>query len=165
MSKWGKDKTPNPHGGAGFDPSQQAFSPQSAQPPSAYPGTPSTYFPQYGGTSDSEPYRRLFNYVLIPRQVNTAAVSSKATAVLRPNPRQVTEHSRWDTTDHQAPVATAAVSSPLPSNGPSRPLIRTLTGTRATKARQIGCLVTNTRSGLLNFGRNGTRWGSRTRCS
>ncbi|RYP10485.1 hypothetical protein DL764_000668 [Monosporascus ibericus] len=46
---WGKDKTPNPHGAAPFDPSQQAFSPQSAQPPSAYPGTPSTYFPQYGG--------------------------------------------------------------------------------------------------------------------
>ncbi|KAI0202254.1 hypothetical protein F4808DRAFT_84494 [Astrocystis sublimbata] len=45
---WGKDKTPNnPQGG--FDPSQQqAFSPQSAQP-SAYPGTPSTFFPQYGG--------------------------------------------------------------------------------------------------------------------
>ncbi|GAP89184.1 putative RNA recognition domain-containing protein [Rosellinia necatrix] len=46
---WGKDKTPsNPQGN--FDPSQQpqAFSPQSAQP-SAYPGTPSTYFPQYGG--------------------------------------------------------------------------------------------------------------------
>ncbi|KAI0879209.1 hypothetical protein GGS24DRAFT_232852 [Hypoxylon argillaceum] len=45
---WGKDKTPsNPQGS--FDPSQQqAFSPQSAQP-SAYPGTPSTFFPQYGG--------------------------------------------------------------------------------------------------------------------
>ncbi|KAF2968471.1 hypothetical protein GQX73_g5110 [Xylaria multiplex] len=44
---WGKDKTPsNPQGN--FDPSQQqAFSPQSAQP-SAYPGTPSTFFPQYG---------------------------------------------------------------------------------------------------------------------
>ncbi|KAJ9152118.1 Oligouridylate-binding protein 1 [Pleurostoma richardsiae] len=42
---WGKDKTPNPQS---FDPSQQAYSPQSAQGP-GYPGTPSTYFPQYGG--------------------------------------------------------------------------------------------------------------------
>lgn len=42
---WGKDKTPNPQGG--FDPSQQGYSPQSAQGP-GYPGTPSTYFPQYG---------------------------------------------------------------------------------------------------------------------
>ncbi|KAL7626341.1 E3 ubiquitin-protein ligase pub1 [Parahypoxylon ruwenzoriense] len=44
---WGKDKTPNSQGPA-FDPSQQAFSPQSAQA-SGYPGTPSTFFPQYGG--------------------------------------------------------------------------------------------------------------------
>ncbi|KAI1331195.1 hypothetical protein F5Y16DRAFT_395630 [Xylariaceae sp. FL0255] len=43
---WGKDKSPtNPS--PGFDPSQ-SFSPQNA-PSSAYPGTPSTYFPQYGG--------------------------------------------------------------------------------------------------------------------
>jgi len=47
-SQWGKDKTPtNPQG---FDPSQQAYSPQSAQASAGYPGTPSTYFPQYGGT-------------------------------------------------------------------------------------------------------------------
>ncbi|GJC86791.1 oligouridylate-binding protein 1 [Colletotrichum liriopes] len=47
--KWGKDKTPNPQGGAaGFDPSQQAYSPQSASGP-GYPGTPTAYFPQYGG--------------------------------------------------------------------------------------------------------------------
>ncbi|GKT73377.1 RNA recognition domain-containing protein [Colletotrichum tofieldiae] len=46
---WGKDKTPNPQGGAaGFDPSQQAYSPQSASGP-GYPGTPTAYFPQYGG--------------------------------------------------------------------------------------------------------------------
>ena len=49
MMKWGKDKTPNSQG---FDPSQQAYSPQSAQTP-AYPGTPSTYFPQYGGKRQS----------------------------------------------------------------------------------------------------------------
>ncbi|KAK1983847.1 RNA recognition domain-containing protein [Colletotrichum cereale] len=48
---WGKDKTPNPQGGAaGFDPSQQAYSPQSASGP-GYPGTPTAYFPQYGGKS------------------------------------------------------------------------------------------------------------------
>lgn len=46
--QWGKDKTPTPQGGGAFDPSQQAFSPQSAQA-TAYPGTPSTFFPQYGG--------------------------------------------------------------------------------------------------------------------
>ncbi|KAK1464451.1 RNA recognition domain-containing protein [Colletotrichum cuscutae] len=49
---WGKDKTPNPQGGAaaGFDPSQQAYSPQSAASgPGGYPGTPTAYFPQYGG--------------------------------------------------------------------------------------------------------------------
>ncbi|KAH8895101.1 hypothetical protein GQ53DRAFT_77581 [Thozetella sp. PMI_491] len=40
---WGKDKTPST---GGFDPNQQ-YSPQSA-PGSGYPGTPSTYFPQYG---------------------------------------------------------------------------------------------------------------------
>ncbi|KAF3806435.1 Oligouridylate-binding protein 1 [Colletotrichum gloeosporioides] len=44
---WGKDKTPNPQS-AGFDPSQQAYSPQSASGP-GYPGTPTAYFPQYGG--------------------------------------------------------------------------------------------------------------------
>ncbi|KAK7418892.1 E3 ubiquitin-protein ligase pub1 [Neonectria magnoliae] len=44
---WGKDKTPNPQGGGGFDPAQQ-YSPQSAQTPGGYPGTP-TYYPQYGG--------------------------------------------------------------------------------------------------------------------
>ncbi|KAK8081466.1 hypothetical protein PG984_002632 [Apiospora sp. TS-2023a] len=45
---WGKDKTPSAGGaGGGFDPSQQAYSPQSAQAPGPYPGTPSTYFPQY----------------------------------------------------------------------------------------------------------------------
>ncbi|OTB00116.1 hypothetical protein M426DRAFT_66511 [Hypoxylon sp. CI-4A] len=44
---WGKDKTPQAQAAA-FDPSQQAFSPQSAQAPT-YPGTPSTFFPQYGG--------------------------------------------------------------------------------------------------------------------
>ncbi|KAI6560029.1 hypothetical protein MCOR09_008593 [Pyricularia oryzae] len=43
---WGKDKnSTNPQGN--FDPSQ-AFSPQSAGGP-GFPGTPSTYFPQYGG--------------------------------------------------------------------------------------------------------------------
>ncbi|KAI1397043.1 hypothetical protein F4819DRAFT_499806 [Hypoxylon fuscum] len=56
---WGKDKTPNAQGGGGggFDPSQQAFSPQSAGP-SAYPGTPSTFFPQYGGQygAQQQPY-------------------------------------------------------------------------------------------------------------
>ncbi|KAL1854403.1 hypothetical protein VTK73DRAFT_8756 [Phialemonium thermophilum] len=41
---WGKDKTPNPQA---FDPSNQ-YSPQSAQG-GGYPGTPSSYFPQYGG--------------------------------------------------------------------------------------------------------------------
>jgi nucleolysin TIA-1/TIAR len=52
--QWGKDKTPNNPQGA-FDPSQQqAFSPQSA-PPSAYPGTPSTFFPQYGGKLRNQP--------------------------------------------------------------------------------------------------------------
>ncbi|KIH89231.1 nucleolysin TIA-1/TIAR [Sporothrix brasiliensis 5110] len=49
---WGKDKTPNAQGG--FDPSQgqqqqQAYSPQNAQGPGPYPGTPTQYFPQYGG--------------------------------------------------------------------------------------------------------------------
>ncbi|KAI0005718.1 hypothetical protein F4779DRAFT_44275 [Xylariaceae sp. FL0662B] len=43
---WGKDKTPNPQ--ASFDSPQQAFAPPSG-PPSAYPGTPSSFFPQYGG--------------------------------------------------------------------------------------------------------------------
>ncbi|KAK4639737.1 E3 ubiquitin-protein ligase pub1 [Podospora bellae-mahoneyi] len=43
---WGKDKTPQAQQ-AQFDPNQ-AYSPQSAQTP-AYPGTPSTYFNQYGG--------------------------------------------------------------------------------------------------------------------
>ena len=42
--QWGKDKTPNSQT---FDPNQP-YSPQST-PGSAYPGTPSTYFPQYGG--------------------------------------------------------------------------------------------------------------------
>ncbi|KAI0168371.1 hypothetical protein BJ166DRAFT_255160 [Pestalotiopsis sp. NC0098] len=45
---WGKDKTPN-SATASFDPSQQAYSPQSAHASGGYPGTPSTYFPQYGG--------------------------------------------------------------------------------------------------------------------
>ncbi|PSS03871.1 hypothetical protein BD289DRAFT_492293 [Coniella lustricola] len=40
---WGKDKTPN---SGTFDPNQ-AYSPQSAQAP-GFPGTPNTYFPQYG---------------------------------------------------------------------------------------------------------------------
>ncbi|KAJ1337739.1 nucleolysin TIA-1/TIAR [Microdochium nivale] len=44
---WGKDKTPNAQGG--FDPNQQAFSPQSAQSNSAYPGTPSSFFSQQSG--------------------------------------------------------------------------------------------------------------------
>ncbi|ORY69921.1 uncharacterized protein BCR38DRAFT_332089 [Pseudomassariella vexata] len=44
---WGKDKTPSQN--SAFDPAQQAYSPQSAQAPGGYPGTPSTYFPQYGG--------------------------------------------------------------------------------------------------------------------
>jgi nucleolysin TIA-1/TIAR len=49
---WGKDKTPNPTSATagtpgGFDPSQQPYSPQSAQGPGGYPGTPSAYFPQY----------------------------------------------------------------------------------------------------------------------
>jgi nucleolysin TIA-1/TIAR len=43
--QWGKDKTPN---SATFDPSQQGFSPQSAQGP-GFPQTPTGYFPQYGG--------------------------------------------------------------------------------------------------------------------
>lgn len=42
---WGKDKAPSQ---PGFDGSQPAYSPQSAQAP-GYPGTPSAYFPQYGG--------------------------------------------------------------------------------------------------------------------
>ncbi|KAH6841134.1 hypothetical protein B0I37DRAFT_419105 [Chaetomium sp. MPI-CAGE-AT-0009] len=42
---WGKDKTPSHP--QQFDPNQQ-YSPQSAQTP-GYPGTPSTYFNQYGG--------------------------------------------------------------------------------------------------------------------
>ncbi|KAK3944247.1 putative nuclear and cytoplasmic polyadenylated RNA-binding protein [Diplogelasinospora grovesii] len=42
---WGKDKTPNAQQ---FDPNQQ-YSPQSAQTP-GYPGTPSTYFSQYGSS-------------------------------------------------------------------------------------------------------------------
>lgn len=46
---WGKDKNPNHQN---FDPSQQ-YSPQSAQGP-GYPGTPSTYFPQYGGQYGSQ---------------------------------------------------------------------------------------------------------------
>lgn len=44
--QWGKDKTPSQ--GQQFDPNQQ-YSPQSAQTPSGYPGTPSTYFNQYSG--------------------------------------------------------------------------------------------------------------------
>jgi nucleolysin TIA-1/TIAR len=44
---WGKDKTPSHP--QQFDPNQQ-YSPQSAQTP-GYPGTPSTYFNQYGGGS------------------------------------------------------------------------------------------------------------------
>lgn len=44
LHQWGKDKTPNPQA---FDPNQ-AYSPQSAQAP-GFPGTPSQYFPQYGG--------------------------------------------------------------------------------------------------------------------
>ncbi|CAN8096605.1 unnamed protein product [Discula destructiva] len=40
---WGKDKTPTTQA---FDPNQ-AYSPQSAQA-SGFPGTPGTYFPQYG---------------------------------------------------------------------------------------------------------------------
>jgi nucleolysin TIA-1/TIAR len=43
--QWGKDKTPSHP--QQFDPNQQ-YSPQSAQTP-GYPGTPSTYFNQYGG--------------------------------------------------------------------------------------------------------------------
>ncbi|KAL1842839.1 hypothetical protein VTJ49DRAFT_4006 [Mycothermus thermophilus] len=46
---WGKDKTPNHHPHQQhFDPNQQ-YSPQSAQTP-GYPGTPSTYFNQFGGS-------------------------------------------------------------------------------------------------------------------
>lgn len=41
---WGKDKTPSAQQQS-FDPSQQ-YSPQSAQTPGGYPGTP-TYYPQY----------------------------------------------------------------------------------------------------------------------
>jgi nucleolysin TIA-1/TIAR len=40
---WGKDKAPVAQT---FDPSQQPYSPQSAQGP-GYPGTPTTFFPQY----------------------------------------------------------------------------------------------------------------------
>ena len=54
LKQWGKDKTPNAQGG--FDPSQgqqqqqqQSYSPQNAQAPGPYPGTPTQYFPQYGG--------------------------------------------------------------------------------------------------------------------
>ncbi|EOO04418.1 putative nuclear and cytoplasmic polyadenylated rna-binding protein pub1 protein [Phaeoacremonium minimum UCRPA7] len=43
---WGKDKTPNPT--QQFDPAQAGYSPQNPQAPGGYPGTPSTYFPQYG---------------------------------------------------------------------------------------------------------------------
>ncbi|SPO00564.1 related to PUB1 - major polyadenylated RNA-binding protein of nucleus and cytoplasm [Cephalotrichum gorgonifer] len=42
---WGKDKTPAQ---GNFDPSQQGFSPQSAQGP-GFPQTPTGYFPQYSG--------------------------------------------------------------------------------------------------------------------
>lgn len=42
---WGKDKAPAQ---PAFDAQHQAYSPQSAQTP-GYPGTPSAYFPQYGG--------------------------------------------------------------------------------------------------------------------
>ncbi|KAK4167671.1 putative nuclear and cytoplasmic polyadenylated RNA-binding protein [Cladorrhinum sp. PSN259] len=44
---WGKDKTPQAQNQQ-FDPNQQ-YSPQSAQTPGGYPGTPSTYFNQYSG--------------------------------------------------------------------------------------------------------------------
>ena len=47
--KGGKDKTPNP--AQQFDPAQAGYSPQNPQAPGGYPGTPSTYFPQYGGKS------------------------------------------------------------------------------------------------------------------
>lgn len=42
--QWGKDKTPSQQS---FD-SPQPYSPQSATP-GGYPGTPPTYYPQYGG--------------------------------------------------------------------------------------------------------------------
>ncbi|ROT42788.1 nucleolysin TIA-1 [Sodiomyces alkalinus F11] len=48
---WGKDKTPN---SATFDPSQQGYSPQSASA-QTYPGTPTTYFPQYGSQYSGQP--------------------------------------------------------------------------------------------------------------
>lgn len=48
---WGKDKTPNQ---GNFDPSQQGFSPQSAQGP-GFPQTPTGYFPQYSGQFGGQP--------------------------------------------------------------------------------------------------------------
>lgn len=44
-SQWGKDKTPSAQGG--FE-TAQPYSPQSAQTPGGFPGTP-TFYPQYGG--------------------------------------------------------------------------------------------------------------------
>lgn len=55
--QWGKDKTPQAQN-AQFDPNQQ-YSPQSAQTPGGYPGTPSTYFNQYGGMCSSKSQRFL----------------------------------------------------------------------------------------------------------
>lgn len=43
---WGKDKAPT---SAGFDGSQQSYSPQAGPTPGGFPGTPNAYFPQYGG--------------------------------------------------------------------------------------------------------------------
>ena len=48
---WGKDKAPAAQ--PGYD-AHHAYSPQSAQAP-AYPGTPSAYFPQYGGMPQGGP--------------------------------------------------------------------------------------------------------------
>lgn len=46
--QWGKDKAPSAPGQFP-DGSQQGYSPQGGPTPGGYPGTPSTYFPQYGG--------------------------------------------------------------------------------------------------------------------
>ncbi|GKT87940.1 nuclear and cytoplasmic polyadenylated RNA-binding protein [Colletotrichum tofieldiae] len=58
--KWGKDKTPNPQGGAaGFDPSQQAYSPRAppdrATPAPRRPTSRNTVHGNYGGPAAQSP--------------------------------------------------------------------------------------------------------------
>lgn len=65
---WGKDKAPNAQG---FDPSQQ-YSPQSAGTP-GYPGTPSTYFPQYSGQYNAQQG----NYAAAPQAQSPASYGAQ----------------------------------------------------------------------------------------